>query len=67
MEAAAYILIAVLAVMAVLFTLGAARLAGEADQQSEAIGRALRSSKRNGAVQDSAMGSAVGPRNVKPV
>ena len=34
---------AVLAVMAVLFTLGAARLAGEADQQSEAIGRALRS------------------------
>jgi hypothetical protein len=67
-EAVVYILIAALVMMVVLFMLGAARLAGEADQQSEAIGRALRrAAKRDDDAQDSPMGSAAGPRRVKPV
>ena len=66
MEVFLYVLIAALVLMIILFMLGAAKLAGEADRQSEAIGKALRRSRDRNA-QDSAIGSAAGPRKVKPV
>jgi hypothetical protein len=65
-EALVYIVIGAVACMAILFMLGAAKVAGEADRQSETIGRALRGAKRD-EDQDSAMGSAAGPRKVNPV
>jgi hypothetical protein len=45
-ETVAYFLIALFALMIVLFMLGAAKLAAQADQQSEAIGRAVRRMSR---------------------
>jgi hypothetical protein len=66
-EAFFYILLGTLGVMAILFMLGAARLASEADRQSEAIGRALRRSKEESEAQDKAIGNTAGPRKVKPV
>ncbi len=56
MEAFLYILVAVLALMFILFMLGAAKLAGEADRQSEDIGKALkRAAKREREAQESAI------------
>ena len=67
METVAYFLIAVFALMIVLFMLGAAKLAAQADQQSEAIGRAVKRMSRERETQDSVIGTAAGPRNVNPV
>ena len=47
--------------------LGAAKLAAQADQQSEAIGRAVKRMSRERETQDSVIGTAAGPRNVNPV
>ena len=65
-----YIIIAVIGLTFVLFMFGALRLAGEADRQSEAIGKVLRRASdrdRGDEAQDNAIDNAAGPRKVKPV
>ncbi len=67
MEAVAYFLIAVFALMVLLFMFGAAKLAAQADRQSEAISRAIRRMSLDREAHGIAIGTAAGPRNVKPV